>query len=159
MRGFMRKLAVGAALAVVGGGLTFASAGPAAAGGWGCSGSEVSGSPYAVTSSSGSTVYSNVHLYYDSATGNNCAVNVKAGSLYGISSYVDVTLEECAQDSGSSCTTVAISADPGGASPLYKYYAGPVSVPGRGHCIRLFAETDNANSTDDGTIYLGPFHC
>lgn len=160
MRGFMRKLAMGAALTVVGGGLTFASAGSAAAGGWGCSGTEVSDSPYPVTSYNSGATLSNVHLYYNSSTGKNCAVNVKAGSLYGVSSYVNVTLYECAETTpGGDCTTLAVSADPAGGGPFYQYYAGPVSVPGAGHCVRIYAATHNANDSDYGSISLGPFHC
>ncbi|PYC88531.1 hypothetical protein C7C46_00165 [Streptomyces tateyamensis] len=156
MREILRRAALGATLiAATAGGLTFA-AGPASAAGWGCSGSEVSGSPYAVTTDSG-TVYSYAHLFYDSSTGMNCAVNVKAGSLYGVASYTGVTLYECAQDTPGTCTGIEVAPDD---STTFKYYAGPVSVPGRGHCVQLWAETDNAARTSYATYdsYQG-FHC
>ncbi|MFE0458538.1 hypothetical protein ACFW1A_04645 [Kitasatospora sp. NPDC058965] len=156
MREILRRATVGAALgAAVVGGLTFA-AGPASAAGWGCSGTEVSGSPYALTTSSGA-VYSYAHLFYDSATGNNCAVNVKAGSLYGVASYTDVTLYECSGDTPGQCSEIMVAPDE---SKTYKYWAGPVTVPGRGHCVRLFAETDNAAGSVDATYDSAVgFHC
>jgi hypothetical protein len=156
MPGIIRRFAGAAAvLATVAGGLTFAAAGPASAAGWGCSGSEVSGSPY--TLATGGSVYSYVHLFYDSSTGRNCAVNVKVGRFSGVASYTDVELDECAEDTPGTCTPLTKDRD---WKATYQYYAGPVSVPGRGHCVRLFAETDDSIGEWYATYdSVGGFHC
>ena len=52
-----------------------------------------------------------------------------------------VELFVCAQTRpGHTCTPIASSSDPATGSDwrktgMFKYYAGPVTVPGRGHCI------------------------
>jgi hypothetical protein len=64
----IRKLApaVAAVLAMTGA-VTIADTGTASAAGWGCSGSEVSDSPYPVGDPSGE-VFSYVHLYWNAGT-------------------------------------------------------------------------------------------
>jgi hypothetical protein len=102
-------------------------------------------------------VYSYAHLYYDSASGQNCAVNVKTGSLYGVAGYTQIDLYECAEDTPGTCTPLEVDPD---VSVAYKYYAGPVKVPGHGHCVRLYAETDNPSFSSSATYdsKVG-FHC
>ncbi|GAA2234369.1 hypothetical protein GCM10010430_13870 [Kitasatospora cystarginea] len=166
IRGTVRRLAVTAMAALtLGGGLTFATAGPAAAGGWGCSGSEVSGSPYAVKDDNGN-VFSWAHLYYDSSSGQNCAVNVKVPALSGTPSHTYVNLEACAETSpASNCTRTAIDQDPTD-SRLYSQFAGPVRVNAQGHCISLWAETFDNDTPDrnhawywSGRFGNAAFHC
>jgi hypothetical protein len=158
----IQRLSLGAAAVLtVAGGATFATAGPASAAGWGCSGNEVSDSPFSVTDGNNNVV-SNVHLYYDGSTGRNCAVNVKtAQGGYGTSTYTAVTLESCNEDSPDSgrCSTYAISSDPAGGGPgSYSQYAGPVRVPGNGHCIKVTAWTTDPNGNTYSNAW-GPFHC
>ncbi|WP_145902798.1 hypothetical protein [Kitasatospora viridis] len=143
-------------------GITLASATTASAGGWGCSGTEVSGSPYLTHTTMTGAVLSYVHVFWNSSTGQNCAVNVKTGSLYGTKTLTDVTIYECAYDfTGSAC------GDYPGLPPLtsredsnaFYYYAGPVSVPGSGHCIRVTADTYTPDGTDVAFFDSGAFHC
>ncbi|MEV8099078.1 hypothetical protein [Kitasatospora sp. NPDC085879] len=157
MRTIARRMAVAAAaLIAVGGGITFSTATPAVAGGWGCSGSEVSDSPFAVKAYGGQ-VLSHVHLFWDSSTGRNCAVNVKAGSLYGTAGFISIRLIECREDTpGSSSDCTSIENRPDG-SDNYRYYAGPVSVPGSGHCIWVEGITSGPSAIG---YYTSPtFHC
>ena len=49
----------------------------ASAAGYGCSGSQIDTYP---VKTSGGTTYSNIYLYYDSSTGENCASNVRTSA-------------------------------------------------------------------------------
>jgi hypothetical protein len=162
MRDTARRLAVGVAMVLsVGSGVTLPAT-QADAAGWGCSGTEVSGSPYDVATASGA-VYSSVHLYWDGSTGTNCAVNVKTGGLYGTPTYTDVTLASCAEDGpegadAAQCTAATSRTDPPGTGTAYGYYAGPVQVPGAGHCLVLEATTLDTNSVR-ARFQSRMFHC
>ena len=161
MRDTMRRLALTAALGLAAASAaTVVTAGPASAAGWGCAGNEVSGSPYAVIAMPGG-VYSYVHLFYDPSSGDNCAVNVKTGSLYGTPTLTKVKLSVCANSAPATyCSgwNLPSQEDPTDDNTLYSYYAGPVKVPGAGHCIAVYAETDRTAS-DYGTYWSGAFHC
>lgn len=156
MRALVRKLApAAAAVLAMAGAVMVADTATASASGWGCSGSEVSGSPYPATTPSGA-VFSYVHLYWDGSTGTNCAVNVKTGSLYGTPTLTEVSLRECAEDTpGGNCDQIYAQGD----NQIYSYYAGPVHVPGAGHCIVLEAWTLDASRSNEADVFLGPFHC
>ncbi|TQF05420.1 hypothetical protein E6W39_28275 [Kitasatospora acidiphila] len=153
MRSFMRKFAVAGALALAAGGVTVASAGSASASGWGCSGSEVAS--YNVVSGGGGT-WSTVHLFWDSSTGYNCAVNVKASGLYGVQTITSVTIKECGGDTPSTCSNIVDTQD--NTNEFY-YYAGPVKVNGQGHCIELSAYTENTLGEAASYSSNGGFHC
>jgi len=118
---------------------TSPSASAAIQGAYGCAGSEID--TYSVKNSSGVT-YGVIHLYYDSATGRNCAANVAttAGG-YGTASYKGVWIYKCKASvgPGGSCTTAydAYDQDPAHSSTLYSQYAGPVSVSSAGVCIAV----------------------
>ncbi|TQF05419.1 hypothetical protein E6W39_28270 [Kitasatospora acidiphila] len=151
MRSFIRKFAVAAALALAAGGVTVATAGSASASGWGCSGTEVA--TYPVQLGNG-TVYSYVHLFWDSSTGYNCAVNVKVGSMYGTLGETRVAISECTGDTPGTCgSTVNEQVQ----DANFYYYAGPVRVYGQGHCITLDASTWNYDA--EATYSGGPYHC
>jgi hypothetical protein len=159
MRLLVRKLApVAAAVLAMAGAATVAgttSASAAPAGGWGCTGNEVSDSPYAVRTPSGA-VFSYVHLYWNGSTGKNCAVNVKTGSLYGIATNTGLVITECVEDTpGGNCNPLGKD-DPQNGN--FRYYAGPVSVSGVGHCVVVQAWTDD-NSGNEANLDVGPFHC
>ncbi|MFE0459043.1 hypothetical protein ACFW1A_07235 [Kitasatospora sp. NPDC058965] len=157
MHSLVKKLAPAvAAVITMAGAVTVAGTSSASAAGWGCSGSEVSGSPYPTRTPSGA-VFSYVHLYWDGSTGRNCAVNVKTGSLYGTPSLTEVSLSECAAGDtpGGNCEQIAADGD----NNIYSYYAGPVSVPAAGHCIVLEAWTLDASRANEADLFIGPFHC
>ncbi|GAB2713065.1 hypothetical protein [Kitasatospora kifunensis] len=161
MRNIIRRLALtGSLVLAAASGVTVATADTASADGWGCSGNDVSGSPYAVATTTGA-VYSYVHLFYDPSSGDNCAVNVKTGSLYGTPTLTKVKLSVCSDPAPTtSCSgwNLPSQEDPTNNSTLYAYYAGPVTVPGVGHCIAVYAETDRTAS-DFATYWSGAFHC
>lgn len=161
MRNIPRRVALMGALGLAAASaVTVTAAGTASASGWGCPGNEVSGSPYAVTTTSGA-VYSYVHLFYDPSSGDNCAVNVKTGSLYGTPTLTKVKLSVCSDTApNTSCGgwNLPSQEDPANNSTLYAYYAGPVTVPGSGHCIAVYAETDRTAS-DFATYWSGAYHC
>ncbi|WP_157531921.1 MULTISPECIES: hypothetical protein [unclassified Kitasatospora] len=122
----------------------------------------MSDSPYAVTTDSGA-VYSYVHLYWNSSTGQNCAVNVKTGSLSGTPTLTQVALIACRQDSpeggsASQCTAIEYPMDPGRSDIYYNSYAGPVTVHGDGHCVMATGITYDTHGTM--ADYRSPmFHC
>ncbi|WP_406321601.1 hypothetical protein [Streptomyces sp. NBC_01637] len=118
---------------MVASGIFFAA--PAHAAGYGCAGSEIDS--YAVRTDSGTgTVYGYVHLYYDSSTGKNCAVNVatSAGG-YGVYKPMTIILWECAASDTNCNNPYEEDYDQGS----YSQYAGPVSVTAPGHCVRVAA--------------------
>jgi hypothetical protein len=89
-----------------------------------------------------STTYGYLNIYYNSANGYNCAETTSASATYGKNKIMAVELDVCKQTSSSdTCTTISYSkpyedTDTG----YYSYYAGPVGVNGKGHCIHAAAE-------------------
>lgn len=140
------SLGIAAAILVVG-------APTASAGGYGCTGGQIATYPVKY----GSTTYGNIYVYYDAATGNNCAVNVAttAGG-YGKDKYMEVQITRCSETSTSS-TCHVVTQDYEGYYP-FKYYAGPVTVNAAGRCINVSAEIVYGGNTAKGTNY-GADHC
>lgn len=94
----------------------------------GCSGTRIEHIPVKY----GSSTYGYLDVYYNSATGKNCAMTRATGAAYGNASYIDVYLARCTQSSpGSTCTVDSSVADPG----PFHYYAGPVSLSAANRCI------------------------
>lgn len=126
-----------ALLAAVGG-LVLAPA--ASASGYGCSGDEIG--QYPITTPSG-TNYGTIHIYYDSSTGENCAVAAAGSALSGRSGiYMSVTIFKCAETSTSpTCTYVSSDVD----HDYYYYYAGPVTMYAPHNCIQVGATIRNDN--------------
>ncbi|MEV5736319.1 hypothetical protein [Streptomyces sp. NPDC052292] len=116
---------------------SFILAPSASAAGYGCGGSEID--TYQVKTSGGS-VYGNIHLYYDSSTGKNCAVNVatSAGG-YGTPTFKFVMLVKCVAgtSAGSTCTQDTYVQDPTSTGVNYSQYAGPVNISAAGRCISV----------------------
>jgi hypothetical protein len=111
------------------------------AGGYGCTGSLVGS--WTVTGSEG--VFSDIHLYYDSSTGWNCAVNVKRSSwvFYGMATNIYIYMNNSSYDDNHTKNNFASD------SGMYKYYAGPVRVYGKNMCIWIEAgdaETSGPNA-------------
>ncbi|MEE4542694.1 hypothetical protein V2S66_12035 [Streptomyces sp. V4-01] len=144
---------VTAAAAVVAGSILVAPG--ADASGYGCSGTEIG--TYAVRVSGGTTSYGTAHLYYDSATGDNCAVNVAtAAGGYGSPHEISVYLSACKETSPNP-TTCTPTGTAGSDDKTYDYYAGPVRVHAPGKCIYLYAtDTFDWNFAD---YFSGAFHC
>ncbi|MEU7339927.1 MULTISPECIES: hypothetical protein [unclassified Streptomyces] len=105
----------------------------ASAGAYGCGGSEVG--TYPVDADNG-VRYGWIHVYYDSSTGKNCAVNVatSAGG-YGKAKRMYMHLMECSSGSVRSYEDCRVIEDDTDVRTDYKYYAGPVSVTAPDHCL------------------------
>ncbi|EFH87796.1 hypothetical protein [Ktedonobacter racemifer] len=107
----------------------------------------------------GSTKIGELDIYYNSSTGWNCAKTVALGSAYGVPKAMGVLIVTCANTTPSrSCNTAGqtLDIDQG----TYSYYAGPVGVYGKGHCIA--AAGSIYGSVLDNTGYrvgTGASHC
>ncbi|MFE7779333.1 hypothetical protein ACFU5O_36835 [Streptomyces sp. NPDC057445] len=66
-----------------------------------------------------------IDVYYSRATGKNCAITRRISSLAGKAGGIWVCID---QSEGN-------ARDCDGGNRNYRYYAGPVFVPGRGQCI------------------------
>lgn len=86
---------------------------------------------------SGSSTFGSLDIYFDSSTGNNCAMTVATGSVSGHASFIEVCLTRCKETTqGPDCTTDEVVCDPG----PYHFFAGPVSVHAPGQCISADGE-------------------
>jgi hypothetical protein len=87
---------------------------------------------------SGSTTLAFLDIFFDSSTGNNCAMTVAAGSVSGHASAIDVLLVRCTETSPSlTCHfdgSPQVDPNPSDPGPFH-FFAGPVSVHAPGHCI------------------------
>ncbi len=105
----------------------------AAASGTSCPGNLIQSVPV----TSGSSTFGSLNIYFDSSTGNNCAMTVATGNAAGNASFIEVCLTRCKETSpGPSCTTDLIVCDPG----AFHFFAGPVSVHAAGQCISANGE-------------------
>ncbi|MEU9950342.1 hypothetical protein [Streptomyces sp. NPDC047939] len=111
--------------AITGGAMVIAPS--ASAAGFGCPGSQID--VYPVTDANNGTTLSNIFLYYDSATGKNCASNVRT-SAGGTGTAARISISIWA-DGGSAVTD----------NGIYAQYAGPVSTYAAGKCINVKAIT------------------
>ncbi|WP_326605008.1 hypothetical protein [Streptomyces sp. NBC_01800] len=134
-------------------GFALISAPAASAGGYGCSGSLID----SYSMKNGSTTWGTTYLYYDSSTGNNCAVAVKGSAGYaGTATQTTVYLQRCASSTPGNCGGIEkTSSDVGN----YTSYAGPVSLNAAGHCIQVTASIWNpAHTVVASTVQTG-VHC
>ncbi|MFR9725193.1 hypothetical protein ACL02R_17770 [Streptomyces sp. MS19] len=158
MRRLVAVLAtVAAAAALTGTAAPGASAGGAsAAAEYGCNGSLIN--TYPVRTPAGA-VWGNIRLYYDGSTGRNCAVNVKtAAGGSGTRGWTSVNLYRCASSTpGRPCRWQDETYD-GDGGP-YAYYAGPVSIPAAGKCIRVTGFVGTAPSNASGGSGTNGVHC
>lgn len=77
-------------------------------------------------------IYGSLDVYYDEATGSNCAMTRAVDIAEGSATWIEVELIRCVEtSSGSVCTTDVSESDAG----PYSYYAGPVFLEARGTCI------------------------
>jgi hypothetical protein len=95
----------------------------------------------------GGTHVATTYLYWDGT--NNCALSVKAGSYYGVSSRMSLVL--MTED------------DQKGDSGYFKYQAGPVALYGKGKCIAfeldMWKPNGGANFLQSRVPASGFFHC
>ncbi|MFE4582194.1 hypothetical protein ACF063_22635 [Streptomyces chartreusis] len=89
------------------------------AGAYGCAGNQID----AVNVRSGGKTYGTLRLYWDGASGKNCAVMVKNNDLIPGTRYIYVQV--------SNSNTHQEHRD----GQDYSWYAGPVRVEGRGDCV------------------------
>lgn len=126
------------------------------ASGWGCSGTQID--TYAVKTPSGTT-WGTVHLYYNSSTGKNCAVNVlnAAGGEGTLNQEVSVYLYKCpaGTKAGDACN---VTDDDDADSGVYAYYAGPTTMSAVDRCVRV--EAYIVKGYMNGAKYIGKAdHC
>ena len=83
-----------------------------------------------------------INVYYNSANGYNCAETTSSSTTYGLNKDMEVSLTVCTQTSpGNTCTSISDNKpynDYDGGN--YSYYAGPVGVYGKGHCISIYGQ-------------------
>jgi hypothetical protein len=132
MRGRVRRFAAAACLAGAATAALVISA-PASAGDAGaCAGSLIE----SINANWLGQKYGELDVYYNAATGRNCAKMNHAGATWGKRVWTGVQLTICSQSRpGSGCNSIAggVAQDFGD----YSYYAGPVTptASARGHCI------------------------
>ncbi len=94
-------------------------------------------------------------IFFDSSTGDNCAMMVGAGSAAGHASSIEVCLIRCKETSpGPTCTVDAEQCDSG----AFHSFAGPVSIHAPGKCISAFGDL-TFNGTTFFAELLGASHC
>ena len=82
----------------------------------------------------GGHVIGELDIYYNSATGYNCAYTQGLGQARGTSTVKSVTIFSCKETTpGDTCNHTSKMEDTGD----YLYYAGPVGVSAKGHCIAV----------------------
>lgn len=132
-------------------GLHLVAAPPAAAAAYGCSGTQVGSWKIPMKDAlDGSTYYiSDVKLFYNAATGWNCAALVKRAGhqRYGEKTplFIEMYNERFAEDNVKN----NYAKDAG----RFKYYAGPVKVYGRNMCVSIHAR--HGDHTGPGNDYNG----
>jgi hypothetical protein len=82
----------------------------------------------------GSQTIGEMDIYYNSSTGYNCAYVQGLGQARGSSTVKSVTIFSCKETTpGDTCNHTSKMEDTGD----YLYYAGPVGVSAKGHCIAV----------------------
>lgn len=101
------------------------------------------------------TQIASLAIYWNAATGENCARMNHVGPTYGVRTYTQVGMATCSGRTDSTCYPFRAEANNEG---NFAYYAGPIKVPARGRCItaagRIFWKGDIRIV---GTP--GPAHC
>ncbi len=103
-----------------------------------CSGTMIS---YANLKTSSGAVVGEIAVYYNSATGYNCARFNHRGPTYGVASQTAITIQRCHETTKATQTCTSSSSDPASAtdraSGNYAYYAGPVQVYAPRNCVSV----------------------
>lgn len=135
-------------------------AGPSPVEAAGCSGSLIE--HRAIRGDKTGHLFGYLDVYYNSSTGRNCAKAVSSSRTWGVRKPMYVGLYKCKQTSAGRCSVVAKAEDaPNFTYGYYRYYAGPVSLYARGHCIA--ARGDIQFKGEHGAAftphYPGGSHC
>ncbi|WP_331725284.1 hypothetical protein [Streptomyces zaomyceticus] len=91
-----------------------------------------------------------IDVYYSSSTGKNCAITRPGTALAGKARHVWVCIEQT-KGYGRDCDGL-------GYGENFRYYAGPVSVYGKGQCINV----TGGFTRPDGVVFSGmarSVHC
>ncbi|QIK72052.1 hypothetical protein G7070_06950 [Propioniciclava coleopterorum] len=97
-----------------------------------------------------------LRVYYDPATGNNCAAMQHLNSTYGKRMYTSVSLTICRESRPGTCTPLTTRTDAGN----YAYYAGPVTAYGKGRCIQVVGRTSLMGAQGSLSVGVpGGAHC
>ena len=98
----------------------------------------------------GGTTLGELDVYYNGSTGYNCAYTKSGGPTWGVSKRMEVWLFSCAETTpGNFCTHKSLDFDLG----QYSYYAGPVYVSARGHCIQAMGGIEWGGTPNNGYNY------
>lgn len=114
----------------------------------------------ALKGDSSGTVLGYLDIYWDSATGQNCAMTQSSSATYGVAKSMTVEMWECVTDTpnaNSDCSGVG-GTGVSDFSLSFRYYAGPVSTPGSGHCIDALGQVIMSNG-DLAEYDTGASHC
>ncbi|MFE0457851.1 hypothetical protein ACFW1A_01155 [Kitasatospora sp. NPDC058965] len=145
-----RALTAFAAFALATAGVVVAAP-TASAGGYGCTGNLVG----SFSDKHNGTVWGTLYVYYDSSTGDNCAVNVaNSAGYYGTSTIKNVVISECSQTSpGPVCDEIGTPQED---NKNYYDYAGPVRVHAPGHCIYAAGDLFDPGVTTYAEVQTSP---
>ena len=112
-----------------------------------------------------STQIGELDLYYNSSNGYNCAWLYSVGPAYGKAQSIDLSMYTC-QETSPDPACIGYPYDGAPSDPpyydsdngSYHYYAGPVGVYGKGHCITASGHVIWQNQT--GFVSIGgAVHC
>lgn len=146
--------ALAASAILVAAGTTLATPGTAEAA-TGCSGRLIESIPLKV----GKTKVGSLAIYYNSATGMNCAKTNHGGVTWNKRTDTLVEIYSCKNHKpGQNCVFDKHAIDYG----RYRQYAGPVSVYGKGKCIAVHASiwwNGDATAYSGGYRSLKTTHC
>jgi len=149
MKFIRASTAIAAVLSTCGAVVVAAPAASATSSGGNCVGQLISASNVVETQGNADgTVLGYLNVYWDSSTGENCAVLNSASGDWGTSKWMSVDIFEVGNPYNDKSD-----------NNYYKYYAGPVSVPGAGRCIDADATITIAAPSlpISGNVSVGPF--
>lgn len=141
------KIAAVAAAALAVTGVVPVATAPHAAAATGCSGKLIESRSLKV----GKTIVGSMAIYYNAATGVNCAKTNHGGVTWNKKAYTLIEIYSCRNRTpGRNCDMDKHAINSGN----FKQYAGPVSVNAKGRCIAVHA---NIWWKGDATAYSGGY--
>ncbi|MDQ1294488.1 MAG: hypothetical protein QG608_2371 [Actinomycetota bacterium] len=101
-------------------------------------------------------------VYFDAATGDNCAITTTTGPVTGKAAWIIVELAKCKETKpGTTCTVLTKDRDPNSGTGNFHTYAGPVTVNAPKNCIRYTSQLAVPVEGDHSLAYYssGAVHC